>query len=113
MLSGRDALNSGLPRPLEGLRILSLAEQYPGPYATLILADLGADVTLVERAPGGDPSRGTAALFEALNRGKRSIALDLKIPAGKEALVRLASTADVLLEGFRPGTMQRLGLGYE
>ena len=96
---------------LDGLRILSLAEQYPGPYATLVLADLGATVTLVERPPGGDPSRRTPAFFEALNRNKRSVSLDLKHPDGRDALLRLASVSDVLLEGFRPGTMARLGLG--
>jgi crotonobetainyl-CoA:carnitine CoA-transferase CaiB-like acyl-CoA transferase len=95
---------------LDGLRILSLAEQYPGPYATLVLADLGAAVTLVERPPGGDPSRRTPAFFEALNRNKRSASLDLKHPDGRAALLRLAAASDVLLEGFRPGTMARLGL---
>jgi crotonobetainyl-CoA:carnitine CoA-transferase CaiB-like acyl-CoA transferase len=95
---------------LNGLRILSLAEQYPGPYATLVLADLGAAVTLVERPPGGDPSRRTPAFFEALNRNKRSVSLDLKHPDGRAALLRLAAASDVLLEGFRPGTMARLGL---
>jgi crotonobetainyl-CoA:carnitine CoA-transferase CaiB-like acyl-CoA transferase len=100
--------------PLEGLRILSLAEQYPGPYATLLLADLGADVVLVERPAGGDPARGVStAFFEALNRNKRSIALDLKHPGGRAALLRLAADADVLLEGFRPGTMARLGLDHQ
>jgi crotonobetainyl-CoA:carnitine CoA-transferase CaiB-like acyl-CoA transferase len=101
-------------RPLDGLRILSLAEQYPGPYATLLLADLGADVVLVERPNGGDPARAVSAgFFEGLNRNKRSLAVDLKRAEGREILVRLARDADVLLEGFRPGAMDRLGLGYD
>jgi crotonobetainyl-CoA:carnitine CoA-transferase CaiB-like acyl-CoA transferase len=68
-------------------------------------------VTLIERPPGGDPSRRTPEFFAALNRGKRSVSLDLKRPEGREALLRLARKADALLEGFRPGTMKRLGLG--
>jgi crotonobetainyl-CoA:carnitine CoA-transferase CaiB-like acyl-CoA transferase len=98
---------------LEGIKVLSLAEQYPGPYATLIVADLGADVILVERPSGGDPSRQFPAFFEALNRNKRSVALDLKSEEGKIAFLRIARDADVLLEGFRPGVMGQLGLGYE
>jgi crotonobetainyl-CoA:carnitine CoA-transferase CaiB-like acyl-CoA transferase len=97
-------------RPLDGLRVLSLAEQYPGPYATLLLADLGADVILVERPGSGDPSRQFGPFFSSLNRGKRSIALDLKQAAGRRLLLELCRDADVLLEGFRPGTMARLGL---
>lgn len=99
--------------PLTGLRVLSLAEQYPGPYATLLLADLGADVVLVERPGLGDPSRQFGPFFESLARGKRSVALDLKDPEGIAALLALCSQSDVLLEGYRPGTMQRLGAGYE
>jgi crotonobetainyl-CoA:carnitine CoA-transferase CaiB-like acyl-CoA transferase len=99
--------------PLDGVRVLSLAEQYPGPYATLILADLGADVVLVERPRGGDPTRAFPDFFEALNRSKRSVALDLKSEDGRAAFLRLVESADVLLEGFRPGAMARLGLGYE
>src|SRR3990172_4034335 len=90
--------------PLEGLRVLSLAEQYPGPYATLILSDLGADVVLVER-PGGDPARLFPQFFEALNRNKRSATLNLKSEPGREAFKRLVAGTDVLLEGYRPGTM--------
>jgi crotonobetainyl-CoA:carnitine CoA-transferase CaiB-like acyl-CoA transferase len=97
--------------PLSGIVVLSLAEQYPGPYATLLMADLGADVVLVERPAGGDPARQFPAFHEALNRNKRSVTLDLKSTAGRENLLRLVRTADVLLEGYRPGTMGRLGLG--
>lgn len=89
-----------------------MAEQYPGPYATLLLSDLGANILMVERPSGGDPARQFPAFFEALNRGKRSLALDLKRPEGKNVFVRLADRADVLFEGFRPGTMARLGLDY-
>ena len=66
--------------PLEGLRILSLAEQFPGPYATMLLSDMGAEVIMVERPGMGDPARQFAPLFKALNRGKKSVALDLKVP---------------------------------
>lgn len=97
--------------PLNGIVVLSLAEQYPGPYATLLMADMGADVILVERPAGGDPSRQFPAFYEALNRNKRSVTLDLKSPDGRDALLGLVRTADVLLEGYRPGTMGRLGLG--
>lgn len=99
--------------PLTGVTILSMAEQYPGPYATLLLADLGADVILVERPRAGDPSRQFPAFHEALNRNKRSIALDLKAPEGREVFLRMASTADAILEGFRPGVVDRLGVGYD
>jgi crotonobetainyl-CoA:carnitine CoA-transferase CaiB-like acyl-CoA transferase len=102
-----------LAYPLDGLRIVSMAEQYPGPYATLILADLGADVILVERLQGGDPSRQFAPFFDALNRNKRSVALDLKSPDGRAAVERLVARSDVFLEGFRPGTVKRLGMDYD
>ncbi len=95
--------------PLAGLRILSLAEQYPGPYATSLLADLGADVILVERPGSGDPSRRHGGHFESLNRNKRSVAIDLKSPAGKASFLALVDSADAVMEGFRPGVMTRLG----
>lgn len=97
---------------LDGIRILSLAEQYPGPYATLLLADLGADVILIERPGVGDPARQFSAFHAALNRNKRSVALDLKTDAGRRDLLDLVEDADVLIEGFRPGTLERLGFGY-
>lgn len=99
--------------PLAGYRIVSLAEQYPGPFATLLLGDLGADVVQVERPGTGDPARMFPGFHEALNRGKRSVALDLKHPDGAAACRALAERADVLLEGFRPGVMDRLGLGAD
>ncbi len=97
-------------QPLSGVRILSLAEQFPGPYATLLLADLGADVILVERPGVGDPSRRFPGLFASLNRNKRSVALDLKSESGRADFLRLVDSADVVLEGFRPGVMARLKL---
>lgn len=99
--------------PLAGVRILSLAEQYPGPYATMLLADLGADVILVERPAGGDPSRRFPGLFAALNRNKRSVTLDLKSAEGHAEFLGLVDSADVVLEGYRPGVMARLKLGAE
>ncbi|HET9977682.1 MAG TPA: CaiB/BaiF CoA-transferase family protein [Burkholderiaceae bacterium] len=96
--------------PFSGVRILSLAEQLPGPLATMLLADLGADVILVERPEGGDPSRRFPGLFAALNRNKRSVTIDLKSEAGRAQFLSLVDTADVVLEGFRPGVMARLGL---
>ncbi len=106
--------------PLSGLRVLDLSRLLPGPYCTLLLADLGAQVIKVEEPAGGDylrhmppMARHSSALFLALNRNKRSLALDLRAPAGAAALNRLVKSADVLVESFRPGTLDRLGLGYE
>lgn len=99
--------------PLEGVRLLSLAEQYPGPFATALLGDLGADVVLLERPSGGDPTRAFPGFHEALARGKRSVALDLKDPGGRAAFLAMVAGADAVLEGYRPGVMARLGLDYE
>ena len=98
--------------PLAGLRILSMAEQFPGPLATMILSDMGADVIQVERPGTGDPSRFLTGFYEALNRGKRSIALDIRNPDHKAELLDLVAEADVFLEGFRPGKLEKQGLGY-
>ncbi len=98
---------------LDGVRILCVAGQYPGPFATMVLADLGADVVLVERPQGGDPGRQFATFFDPLNRNKRSLAIDLKQEAGREAFKLAVAQADALIEGYRPGTMQRMGLDYE
>jgi crotonobetainyl-CoA:carnitine CoA-transferase CaiB-like acyl-CoA transferase len=95
--------------PLAGIRILDLTRLYPGPYATLLLADLGADVVKLEDAGEGDPLRAMPEQFEVLNRGKRSIAVDLKAPGGASLLRRLCARADVLVEGFRPAVLARLG----
>lgn len=99
--------------PLTGLRILSLAEQFPGPYATMLLADMGAEVIMIERPGVGDPARQFPPLFRALNRGKRSVALDLKSAEGLERFHALAKAADVIVEGFRPGKLAALGAGFE
>jgi crotonobetainyl-CoA:carnitine CoA-transferase CaiB-like acyl-CoA transferase len=99
-------------RPLDGIRILSLAQQLPGPYCSLLLSDLGAEVILIEQIPRGDPARMAKAIFEQVNRGKRSVALDLKSERGREAFYRLVRTADAILEGFRPGVAERLGVDY-
>ena len=106
--------------PLQGMRVLDLSRLLPGPYATLVLADLGADVVKVEDPSGGDylrwmpPMAGEqSGWFHALNRNKRSLALDLRRPEGPATLLRLARRFDVVLESFRPGVMERLGVGYE
>jgi crotonobetainyl-CoA:carnitine CoA-transferase CaiB-like acyl-CoA transferase len=99
--------------PLAGVRVLSLAEQYPGPYATMLLADLGAEVIMVERPGGGDPARRFPGLFAAFCRNKRSVALDLKSAQGLNDFLGLVDTADVVIEGFRPGVMERLGIGAD
>ncbi|MDM0083600.1 CoA transferase [Variovorax sp. J31P179] len=114
-----DAETSPGWQPLKGMRVLELAQIMAGPVAGLMLADLGADVIKVEKFPGGDDARsfnskGAAdmpASFEVLNRGKRSIAINLKTPQGRESLRRMVAQADVLTENFRPGTMESLGLG--
>ena len=107
-------------RPLDGIRVLDLSRLLPGPYATHILASFGAEVIKVERPGEGDYLReyepkaeGLNAVFLTINRGKKSIAIDLKHPDGKEAFIALAQTSDVVLDGFRPGVMEQLGLGYE
>ncbi len=106
--------------PLSGLKVLDLSRLLPGPYASLVLADLGATVDKVEEPGTGDYTRhmppmkdDTSALFLGLNRNKRSLALDLKTPAGVATLKALVKHYDVLLESFRPGVMERLGCGYE
>lgn len=99
--------------PLAGLRVLDLSELLPGPYATSLLADLGAEVVKVER-PGGDNARAIAPdMVEALNRRKRSICVDLKTEPGRAVLHELARRSDVLVEGFRPGVTRRLGVDYD
>jgi crotonobetainyl-CoA:carnitine CoA-transferase CaiB-like acyl-CoA transferase len=94
---------------LSGLRVLDLTRLMPGPYATLLLADLGADVVKVEDPVPGDYLREIAPpMFAALNRGKRSVVLDLKSVEGASQLRRLCGPADVLIESFRPGVLERL-----
>ena len=106
--------------PLAGIKVLELAQIMAGPTCGLMLADLGADVIKVERVPGGDDTRmmnrpsvrGESAAFMAMNRNKRGIALNLKLPAAQEALKRMVAGADVLTENYRKGTMEKLGMGY-
>ena len=91
--------------------IVDLTTQLPGPYCTMLLADLGARVIKVE-PPGGDPLRKFPPAFASVNRGKRDIVIDLKQEQGREVISRLISRADVVLEGFRPGVAERLGVDY-
>ncbi|MBT5875874.1 MAG: CoA transferase, partial [Candidatus Latescibacteria bacterium] len=101
-----------IPLPLSGISIIDLTTQIPGPFCTMHLADLGAHVIKVESL-SGDPLRAFPSMFASVNRGKRSITLNLKNDRGKEILQRLLKTADVLMEGFRPGVVQRLGADYD
>jgi crotonobetainyl-CoA:carnitine CoA-transferase CaiB-like acyl-CoA transferase len=96
---------------LRGIRVLDFGHYIPGPLLGMLLADQGADVIKVER-PGGDPARPESA-FATWNRGKRSIVLDLKSDPGREHARQLTRRADVLIENFRPGVAERLGIGYE
>lgn len=108
-------------KPLENLRVLDLSRILSGPYCTMVLADFGADVVKVERPGSGDDTRDwvppfigdESAYFLSVNRNKRSLTLDLKSPEGKEVIFRLAKWADVVVENFRPGTAEKLGIGYE
>jgi crotonobetainyl-CoA:carnitine CoA-transferase CaiB-like acyl-CoA transferase len=107
-------------RPLAGIRVIDLTRVLSGPYCTMALADLGADVIKVE-PPGGDDTRqwgppyvaGESAYFLSANRGKRGIVLDLKAEAGRQALWDLIATADIVAQNFRPGTLEKLGFGWE
>ncbi|MBV9002330.1 MAG: CoA transferase [Solirubrobacterales bacterium] len=113
-------MNSSDP-PLTGLRVLDLSRVLAGPYCTMMLADLGADVIKVEQPGAGDETRGwgppfagaDAAYFIAGNRSKRSVALDLRDPTDHEVALALVTRSDVVIQNFRPGTIERLGLGYE
>ncbi|HEX7841451.1 MAG TPA: CaiB/BaiF CoA-transferase family protein [Kofleriaceae bacterium] len=122
---------SPLADALEGVRVLDLSRLLPGPFLTMILADLGADVVKIEDPQLGDYMRevppdmggvpmselvpgkgGISGRFLAVNRGKRSVVLDLKKPAGHDAMLRMVARADVVVESFRPGVMDKLGVGY-
>jgi crotonobetainyl-CoA:carnitine CoA-transferase CaiB-like acyl-CoA transferase len=105
---------------LPGLKVLDLSTNIAGPFAAMILGDMGADVIKIERPPHGDDTRalppqvdGQATVFMAVNRGKRSLLLDIKSPEGLEALFRLVETADVLIESFPPGLGEKLGVTFE
>ncbi|MDB4954704.1 MAG: L-carnitine dehydratase/bile acid-inducible protein [Myxococcales bacterium] len=110
---------SPLAEALRGIRVLDLSRLLPGPFLTMVLADMGADVVKVEDPRVGDYLRpmppgkgGLSGRFLAVNRGKRSLALDLKAPAGRDAFLKMAEKADVVVESFRPGVMDKLGVGY-
>ncbi len=123
--------SSPLADALDGIRVLDLSRLLPGPFLTMILADLGADVIKIEDPHAGDYMRqvpppipgvemhelvpgkgGISGRFLAVNRGKRSVVLDLKTPAGHDAMLRMVARADVVVESFRPGVMDKLGVGY-
>ncbi len=110
------------PLPLEGVRVLDISQVMAGPYACMLLADLGADVIKIEPPGTGDQTRGSMGFkmkgpdsmgFLNMNRNKRSVTLNLKSKAGREVLLRMVKDADILIENYRPGAMKRLGLGYE
>ena len=108
------------PPPLDGLKVLDLTQFMAGPFCTMLLADMGADVIKIEKPDGDDIRRsgppftnGESAAFMGINRNKRSIVIDLKSGEGQSLVRRMARDADVLVENMRPGTMDRMGLGYE
>ena len=112
-----------MQRPLSGIRVVGLEQYMAGPYCTMLLADAGAEVIKIERPGKGDPRRGIppfarkgdtkkAAGYMAYNRNKKSLAVDLRSPAGLEVVRRLAATSDVVVENLRPGSMDKAGLGY-
>jgi len=121
-----------MPGPLEGIRVLDLTRILSGPFSTMVMADLGADVIKVEEPVSGDPARGNgpflpnpngpgpngeenaySTYFMSINRGKRSVTLDLAKPRGREIFLEMVKTADVVLENYKPGTAKRLGVDYE
>jgi CoA:oxalate CoA-transferase len=106
--------------PLEGIRIIDLTQVVFGPFATMLFSDLGAEVIKIERPDGGDMARGNgpfirgqSTYFLSLNRGKKSVALNLATEQGVATLLKLAETADILIENFKPGTVEKLGFGYD
>ena len=122
MASSRTSEESASGLPLAGVRILDLTQVQLGPCATQVLGDFGAEIVKVERLGAGDLSRSTdpfitepggqSAYFMALNRNKRSLAVDMGKPEGREIVLDLARQADVLVHNFRPGVVDRLGLDY-
>jgi formyl-CoA transferase len=112
------AAPAGTGAPLAGIRVLELASYVTGPHASALLADMGADVIKVEERTQGDPFRGWGSggyspTFRSCNRGKRSLGIDLRKPEGRRVVADLADRADVLVENYRPGVLDRLGLGYD
>lgn len=109
-----------MAQALDGIRILDLSNYIAGPFAAMLLGDMGAGVVKIENPRGGDPFRKWgreprmySPLFRSYNRNKRSMTLNLREPRGREVFLRMAGDADVVLENFRPGVMERLGIGYE
>ena len=108
-------------QPLEGIRVIDFSRVLAGPYCSMCLADMGADVIKIERIDGGDDTRrfgppfveNLSTYFVSINRGKRSLAIDLKNPDSRPIIQKLVTDADVVLENFRPGAMTRLGYGKE
>jgi len=105
--------------PLKGVRVLDMTWALAGPYCTMLLCDLGAEVIKIENPEGGDPARknfphihGVSSYFLSVNRGKKSVTVNLRHPRGKETVLALARKSDVMVENFRPGVLDRLGLGY-
>jgi crotonobetainyl-CoA:carnitine CoA-transferase CaiB-like acyl-CoA transferase len=106
--------------PLEGIRVLDMTQIMAGPYCTMVLGDLGADVTKIERIPGGDDTRrmgpfvnGESASFMMINRNKKSVTLNLKDEKGKKIFLDLAKQADIIVENYKPGVVKSLGIDYE
>ncbi|MEW9670095.1 CaiB/BaiF CoA transferase family protein [Ammoniphilus sp. 3BR4] len=106
--------------PLEGMKVLDMTQVMAGPYCTMVLGDLGAEVIKIERIPGGDDTRrmgpfvnGESACFMMINRNKKSVTLNLKEEAGKRIFMELAQKADVIIENYRPGVVKSLGIDYE
>ena len=109
-----------MAKPLDGLKVIDLTRVLAGPFSTMLLADMGADVIKIENPKGGDDARafgpfknGLSAYFISLNRSKRGITLNLKEEKGKELFLKLVEKADILVENYKPGTMKKLGLDYE
>src|SRR5918912_2126029 len=114
-------MNRPLPGPLDGIRVLDLTRVVAGPYCSRFLGDLGAEIVKIEQPGVGDDTRGwgppfsggESAYYLCINRNKKSVTLDLKSAEGVELLRQMAKVADVIIENFRPGTMERLGLGEQ
>ncbi|MBL8100539.1 MAG: CoA transferase [Anaerolineales bacterium] len=106
-------------RPLQGIRIIDLTRLLPGPFITQLLTDMGAEVIKIETPTAGDyarlvpPEMGLGSLFEMINQGKKSVAINYRNPRGREAYLKLVSSADVVIESFRPGTAERMKIDYE
>ena len=120
--TGAAGARAGRPLPLAGVKVLDICQVMAGPFACMLLADLGADVIKIEPPKGGDQTRGSMGFrmkgddslgFLNMNRNKRSLTLNLKSEAGKSVLMKLVKEADILIENYRPGAMKRLGLGYD